>query len=609
MLGPIFQREVLTVPRRSRHYGVRSLYISVLLILGVTAWQAAFGWGRQSSLGDIAFFGTLLFQLFSFLQLALVVFFSALFAASAITQEKDRGTFILLLITDLHNHEIVLGKLFGSLLQIGTLLVCALPVLVFTVLLGGVSLGQVLLAFLVLVSSALVAGSLGCLLALWREKTFQTLAFTVLFLVLYVCVVEALPLAVPAIGVSADIVEGWQMRLSPYRAMQSVMEPATPPVSPPSEGGDGGGVSRLAALVQTRVVHFSAAMVLLTGLLNAWGIWKLRVWNPSGEPIQQREAPGEDVEAQAKERRADVHAAPGKLRAVWANPVLWREIRTRAYGHRAMLIKLGYLLVFAMICFWVYGGLPHASPRDRLLPAWGLVPVVVLSMLLLNAQAVTAITSERDGKALELLLVSDLTPMEFIFGKLGGILYNTKEIVLPPLLLAVAYAWWGFIGLETLIYVLIALVVLLAFTVTLGLHVSLRLANTRVAIGYSLGTIFFLFVGTLVCIYMIAISNQFENQWTIFIAFSLVGVGGMLLVLVGTQPSTALTVAAWGCPFGMFYTIISIIIGNPFTREAGDPLWPFLVITFAFGFTVAAMLVPLLSEFHVALSYTTPAEE
>jgi hypothetical protein len=36
---------------------------------------------------------------------------------------------------------------------------------------------------------------------------------------------------------------------------------------------------------------------------------------------------------------------------------------------------------------------------------------------------------------------------------------------------------------------------------------------------------------------------------------------------------------------------------------------PFLVISSAFGFTVAAMLVPVLSEFEVALGYTAPAEE
>ena len=46
-------------------------------------------------------------------------------------------------------------------------------------------------------------------------------------------------------------------------------------------------------------------MVVLSVLLNAWGVLKLRVWNPSGEPIQQRERPDEQTEAK---ERADVAA-------------------------------------------------------------------------------------------------------------------------------------------------------------------------------------------------------------------------------------------------------------------------------------------------------------
>jgi len=34
---------------------------------------------------------------------------------------------------------------------------------------------------------------------------------------------------------------------------------------------------------------------------------------------------------------------------------------------------------------------------------------------------------------LDLLLVTDITPKEFIYGKLAGVLYNTKEMLfLPP---------------------------------------------------------------------------------------------------------------------------------------------------------------------------------
>ena len=67
--------------------------------------------------------------------------------------------------------------------------------------------------------------------------------------------------------------------------------------------------------------------------------------------------------------------------------------------------------------------------------AAALIPLLLLSLVLVNAQAVTSMTSERDVKALDLLLVTDLTPKEIVFGKLGGVFYNTKEMVLLPMLL------------------------------------------------------------------------------------------------------------------------------------------------------------------------------
>src|SRR5262249_40657720 len=154
--------------------------------------------------------------------------------------------------------------------------------------------------------------------------------------------------------------------------------------------------------------------------------------------------------------------------------------------------------------------------------ARGLVPVSILSLLLVSAQAVTAVTSERDGGALDLLLVTDLTPREFIFGKLGGICYNTKEYLLPPLALAVGYACLGRLGtpprghpellfgknVEAVLCVVIGAVVLLAFTMVLGIHVALRTDKSRLAVLNTLGTVFFLSVGTLLCIALIRINSR-----------------------------------------------------------------------------------------------------
>ena len=588
MLGPIFNREALTVPRHVRHYRARVFYLGTLWVLALTAWQAAFGWGQLISQADLAYFGSQLFQLLSYSQLALVLFFAALIAAGAVAQEKDRRTLVLLLVTDLKHREIVLGKLLGSLLQIGVLVTASIPVMCVLLMLGGVDWRQVVDAFFVNLGTALAAGAAGCLVALWRDKTFQTLAFTFLILVLYFMLVEGLGLVGWLTPTLAPLASELRNLLNPFRALGKIVAPS------------------MAELSAISTLPFFLTNLGLAGALSLIGILKLRVWNPRGEPIQKADVEDED-EAVTRAERRNIHAAPGPVRTVWSNPILFREIRTRAYGQRTLLLKGIYLVLVTLIAFSTLRSLPEPQRGDRLLPAVGFIPVLVISMLLLNAQAVTAITSERDINALELLLITDLTPAEFLFGKLGGIFWNAKEMIVPPLLLLAVYAWRGYLGWETLLYLCVTVLVLLAFTAMLGVHIALRNVSTRRAILLSIGTVFFLTVGTMLTIYLVLIGGSFETQWTSFILFLAIGIGGLWLVLGGREPSVAISVAAWACPLGMFYSITNVLVGNVRTGQAGDPLWPFIVIVGAFGFTIAAMLVPLLSEFQVALPHAAAA--
>lgn len=613
MLGPIFSRELVTVPRRAGHYPQRAALVGLLCILGVTTWQATIGFARDATLGETANFGQLLFQIVAFVQLLLTLFFATLSAASAVSQEKDRRTFVLLLLTDMRDYEIVLGKLLGALLPILILLSVSAPVLALLLLLGGIDPEQVLQAVLVLFASAVGAGSLGGLVALWRDKTYQALALSVLFLVLYVCLSQGVGTVGPMIAAGPDwaTVQAW---LDPFIAMQTVLEPPA--------GGWGGPAPAYGFVLVT--LGFCAA-------LNGVGIWKLRKWNPSGEPIMQREGPGaaQDPESDAAieaEKRAKAHAAPGAVRQVWPNPILWREVRTLAYGRRPLLVKFAFGIVLALILYFAVSELNRPGGRPVFAAAYGLVPVAVLSLLLVAAQAVTSITSERDGGALDVLLVTDVSPKEFVFGKLLGVLYNTKEYIVPPLLLAGFYAVRGALArtpagappgevlaanFGPLVAVCGALIVLFGFAVALGLHVSLRITQSRLAIAHTLGTVFFLSIGTLISIYLIVINGgSFGNQWFSFISFLVLGIGGLLFVLSADRPSPALTLASVVCPLAMFYCVVNVLIGGkPGTDESADPLVPFLALGAAFGFAVYAMLFPLVTEFDVSLGRTAQPNE
>lgn len=616
--GPVLAREAVTAPRRPRLYVVRVVYVASLLVLMSTAWLVLAGTQIIRNVGDMARFGSILFQILALLQLALVVFLSAMVSASAVAQEKDRRTLILLLMTRMSNAELVLGKLAASLLHILAMLAAALPVFLLLTLFGGVSFEQVGRVFGVTLTTALAAGSLGSTLALWREKTFQTLAMTALLLVLWIGLCEALAAGLPSVVLAGQTMEAWAAALSPVRAILVACQPRV------FSAGSGG-------VFGDSVAVYLALSLAGAALLNVLAIALVRVWNPSREarPVQAERGGIEPLEESEADRLEQGEAAGGqenaeaarsghvdarlrqvqqKTRRVWDNPILWREVCTWAYGRKVLVIRAAYLLLFALAAVglhWAAGPAADARNADPLIPlaARPLAPLFLVSLVLVNALAVTSITNERDGQALDLLLVTDLSPREFVFGKLGGVFWVTKEMVLLPMLLC-GYLWWqGGLSLENLVYVLVGLAVMYAFVNMLGVHCGMNYANSRTAIGVSLGIVFFLFLGVVTCMFiMVLLGGSFQTQLGPFLAFILGGSAGLFASLGYRNPSPAIQWASLALPIATFYSITSFMLDRP--------LAVFLVTVVTYGFTAAAMLIPGIYEFDFAMGRTkAPGEE
>jgi ABC-type transport system involved in multi-copper enzyme maturation permease subunit len=603
---------VVIAPRRARVYVGRAAYVAALLVLMSTAWLILTGTQMVRDTGDLARFGAVLFQILAPLQLAVVMFFSAILAANAVAQEKDRKTLVLLLLTHLSNSELVLGRLMASLLNVLVMLAAAAPLFMLAALLGGVSFGQIGAVFAVTLASVLACGSLGSTLALWREKTFQSLAMTVLVLVLWLAIGE-----VVAAGVFGNSLAGMSSAdcaamLSPWRAVLIATHPYLQ--THPAWG------------VLASPVHvFLLVAVVISLLLDGVGVAMVRVWNPSREARlqsaeeeaapknesiwgEQRDlagvAAGEKVAGGEKEAKGDspifVERKLGQspTRHVWDNPILWREMRTWAYGRKILVIRLVYLLLFGLAAASLHSAVAAGSAMTAAQGAAALVPLLLLSLVLVNAQSVTSMTSERDSRALDLLLATDLTPKEIVFGKLGGVFYNTKEMLLLPMLLC-GYLWFAReLSLENLLYVLGGAAVLYLFVAVLGIHAGMNYASSRSAIATSLGTVFFLFVGVATCMrMMVAFSGSFQAQLQPFLAFMIGGGVGLYVALGARNPSTAIGAASFICPFATFYAITSFLLDYT--------LGVFLVTAAAYGFTTAAMLVPAIYEFDVATGRTT----
>ena len=286
----------------------------------------------------------------------------------------------------------------------------------------------------------------------------------------------------------------------------------------------------------------------------------------------------------------------GPYRRPWTNPILWRELMTRAYGTKPLIIKGAYLLAFVLGVAFIELS-PDASTRDSR-RTWILLGLGVLSLILINAQGVTALTSERDTGALDLLLVTELSPKQFIYGKLFGVLYNTKEMVVLPLLLIVWFAISGQMSWENATYAAIDGLLLAHFSAMLGLHAAITYTNSRAAVANSLGTIFFLLVGIGICAGLIVLSDrQFARQLLSFMIFIGAGSVALFASLGSKNPSRAIALVALLMPFWSFYCVISLI------NE--DILAAFLFSVGIYGFALLAMLVPSVSDFDIALGRTS----
>ena len=593
MIGPIFAREFNIAPRRLSLYISRTAYCLSLLILTCTAWLVLAGTQEIRGAGDFARFGSTLFQILAPLQLALVLFFAALSAAGGVAQEKDRRTILLLMLTRLSNFELVLGKLCASFLSIAVLLAAALPLYMMILMFGGVSASQVMRTFMVTLAAAIAAASLGSTIALWREKTFQTLALTTMLLVFWLFAWELVAaglLGAAPLGISSD---AWAAAWSPYRAVLEATQAFEEGIARPWWTGP------RAAFVGLALAGSAA--------LNLLAVARVRIWNPSGQvhtagereewTTGQPQTQSEQTDSAAA--GAAVAASPGpRARNVWNQPILWREVRTWAYGRRTIFVRLIYLVLFVLAAGALYTALHGPEQATRASLAAPMAPLFLVSLVLVNAQAVTSLTSERDGRSLDLLLVTDLTPKEIVFGKLGGVFYNTKEMLVLPFLLCGYLAYERVLSLENLVYLVGALAVLCVFVAVLGIHSGMSYPNSKNAIAVSLGTVFFLFVGVATCMrMMVAFSGSFQVQLQPFLALTFGGGVGLYFALGSRNPSAAIGIASLICPFATFYAITSFLLDYT--------LAVFLVTVFTYGFTAAAMLIPAVYEFDVATQATS----
>ncbi len=331
--------------------------------------------------------------LFDFLQ---IVFRCALWiivplmTADCVSQERREGTLGLLFLTPLTVADVLFGKASLHILRSGTLLLAALPVLVLPFMLGGVSLLQVLSAGQEDLSAVLLGTAAGLYASVLGGTTIQVMVTSLglaLGLFLGQAVVLMLLIAIAGFALALGALLGGLLG-----------HPALA----------GAGVSALGNLGNIPLITWGISLALplaLFLLVSQAAIRRLRVnWSADG-----------GGSAGAPPRWVSTFAASEFWRAAFRwdrgsaldrNPVAWLQ----EYSWTARLTKWGWLCVLLGAEFIVLLG----DFRWQIL----VFPALLLGVAF---SAANSFRRERREGALEILLVTPLSAVQLIQGRLWGI--------------------------------------------------------------------------------------------------------------------------------------------------------------------------------------------
>ena len=199
---------VLMKEMRSRMRGLRApvlllittgITIAVALLIIMLSWSDMDGSGAD----DMAEVGKTLFIAMVVCQGIICALIAPALTAGCISIEKEQQTLEGLFLTRLSCRNIVLGKLFSSLGFLLLVLLCALPVMSLSFLLGGVALADLGWSFAIILATVALFGAIGVYCSARCGKTAAAVTLA------YVCCLLALGIVGLVIGIHETAFPSW----------------------------------------------------------------------------------------------------------------------------------------------------------------------------------------------------------------------------------------------------------------------------------------------------------------------------------------------------------------------------------------------------------------
>ncbi len=370
--NPVLQRELLVNLRTNRAFLLLAVYQLLLAAVVLVAWPT----DERLDLTTNPRSAQKLVNLFFLGQYVIASLMAPSFAAGAITGEKERHTYEMLLASPLRPGAIVFGKMVASLTHLGMLILASLPIIVLCLPLGGVSVYEVLAAYLGLIVSVILFGAIGVFCSSYFSRTSSSLVVSYLVI---------LPLVILAVMF--------------WRALE----------------GDGELRLKVAVLVVPAFVL--SAVILMCAAAAGRMLYPPDVGSEGKEVIdlakEAEEAVGLVIQPDQFPDRLFAPPKKQELMPDGRNPVYDKEIHSEIFSQGTLMLRLviqiSMLLAIPLMGVFLFWQIERC--------AWFAVYVIVFNMLVGPVFLAGSMTSERERQTLDLLLTTTLTPWQILSGK------------------------------------------------------------------------------------------------------------------------------------------------------------------------------------------------
>lgn len=394
MENPVLQRELLTNLRANRSFMLMLVYQLALATVLLVAYPSS----QRVDLSTDSSAARQLVDFFFLGQYVLASLMAPTFSAGAISGEKERKTYEMLLASPLQPWAIVVGKLVASLSHLAVLIIASLPIITLALPLGGVSIYEVLGAYLWLMISILLFGSIGLACSCGFPRTSSSLIVSYLIIL-------------PVVILGAIF---WRSLESNGTLRLNIATFVLPPIY---------------FAISFALCNWTARRLLYPPDVGSEGKDVVDLEEES------RNAIGMIIQ---RDQFPDRLFAPPRRTALMrdtANPVYDKEIHAELFSQGTLMLRLviqiSMLLAIPLMAYCLFIQTEYC--------AWYVCYVLVFNILVAPVFSAGSLTSERERQTLELLLTTILRPWQILTGKLLAgfrVSYVLTMFLMWPMVLA-----------------------------------------------------------------------------------------------------------------------------------------------------------------------------